>query len=339
MIGVGIIGYGYWGPNLVRNFMEVEDTRVISICDLDTERRRLASARHPAILVTEDSGEVIADSSVDAVAIATPVSQHYELAMRALQAGKHVLVEKPITASSDEARRLIDVADTKDLVLAVDHTFIYTGAVRKIRELIESDHLGDLLYYDSSRINLGLFQHDVNVVWDLAVHDIAIMDFLVDAAPHSVVATGMSHVPGQPRNVAFITMFFEDRLIAHFNVNWLAPVKLRRTIIGGTKQMLVYDDLDAVAPVQVYDKGIEVNEDKDAVYEMLISYRWGDMWAPRIDSTEALNVEVRHFAECVKHGKMPVADGAAGLRVVRVLEAATRSMNEGGVPVSLEGSG
>jgi predicted dehydrogenase len=272
------------------------------------------------------------------VIIATPVSTHFKLALAALKAGKHVLVEKPITVSSEQAERLIAEAQRRNLILMVDHTFVYTGAVRKMHELVHSKQLGDIYYYDSVRVNLGLFQHDVNVLWDLAVHDLSIMDYVLPFKPCAVSATGMSHVPGRPENIAYLTLFFENNLMAHLHVNWLAPVKVRRTLIGGSQKMIVFDDLDPSEKVKVYDKGITLNgngNNSEAVYEMLIGYRTGDMWAPKLDLAEALRTEGLHFIDCVKQGEQPITDGAAGLRVVQILEAATQSMKHQGRLVEL----
>jgi predicted dehydrogenase len=288
------------------------------------------------VRATTQAGDVIADKTIDAVAIATPVSTHFDLARRALEAGKHVVVEKPLAATSDEAARLVDLAGRRGLVLMVDHTFVYTGAVRKIREIVANGELGDIYYYDSVRVNLGLFQHDVSVVWDLAVHDLSILDYVLPNRPSAVSATGMSHVAGEPENIAYLTLFFPDRLIAHFHVNWLAPVKTRRTLIGGARKMIIYDDIEPSEKVKVYDRGISVSDmTTEGVYKMLVSYRTGDMWAPRLDLTEALQLEVAHFVRCVEGAEQPLTDGEAGLRVVRVLEAATESMRQQGRPIAL----
>jgi predicted dehydrogenase len=287
--------------------------------------------------VTTDPFELIASPDVDAVAIATPVEFHFELAMAALTAGKHVLVEKPIASTSDQASRLIDEAERRRVVLMVDHTFVYTGAVQKMRELAKAGDLGDIYYYDSVRINLGLFQHDVNVLWDLAVHDLSIMDFVLERQPTVVSATGLAHVPGRPVNIAYMTMFFEAGLIAHVHANWLAPVKVRRTLLGGSRRMIVFDDLEASEKIKVYDRGISVDPSPDSVYQMRVGYRTGDMWAPKLAVSEALSVEVAHFVECVQTGKRPQTDGEAGLRVVRLLEAATESMTSHGRPVDIRG--
>jgi predicted dehydrogenase len=269
------------------------------------------------------------------VVIATPVQHHFELAMGALRAGKHVLVEKPMTSTSEQASRLIEEAAARRLVLMVDHTFVYTGAVRKMRELTEAGELGDIYYYDSVRINLGLFQHDVNVLWDLAVHDLSIMDFVLRKQPVAVSATGLAHVQGRPENIAYMTMFFDGSLMAHVHVNWLSPVKVRRTLLGGSRRMVVFDDLEASEKIKVYDRGISLNPSAENVYQMLIGYRAGDMWAPQLAVSEALSVEAAHFVACVRDGATPMTDGEAGLHVVRLLEAATESMAHQGRPVPL----
>jgi predicted dehydrogenase len=335
MIKIGVIGYGYWGPNLVRNFSEVSGSSVVSVSDLRAERLALAKSRYPSIKTTTDHQELIADPTIDAVVIATPVSTHFNLAMQALAAGKHVLVEKPMTATAEEGARLIDKAQRCKRVLLVDHTFVYMGAVRKIRELIQNGELGEIYYYDSTRVNLGLFQHDVNVTWDLAVHDLAILDYVLGAKATAVSATGINHVSNAPENVAYMTLFFDSSLIAHINVNWLSPVKVRLTLIGGSKKMIVFDDLQPSEKIKIYDTGITVNNTPDSIYEILIGYRTGDMWAPRFDTTEALKAEAIHFVDCIENGRVPDTNGEMGLRVVRILEAATKSIREKGKLVTL----
>ncbi len=332
-----MIGYGYWGPNLVRNCFEAKDAEVACVCDLRGERLATISGRYPTIRTTRDCRELIEDPTIDAVAIATPVSTHYELALRALQEGKHVLVEKPLASDTDQVQHLIDVAQKRNRVLMVDHTFVYTGAVRKIRELVENGGLGEIYYYDSVRVNLGLFQHDVNVIWDLAVHDLSIMDYVLPFRPCAVSATGLSHVPGGTENIAYLTLFFEGSQIAHIHVNWLAPVKLRRTLIGASRKMIVYDDLDQSEKIKVYDKGITLNnhQSPEKLYQMLVGYRTGDMLAPQIDGTEALRREIEHFLHCIQQGVEPETGGAAGLRVVEILQAASESMAQRGRPVEL----
>ncbi len=334
MIRVGVVGYGYWGPNLLRNFAEAPGLEPVAVSDLRQARLALAQSRYPKVTVTKDYREIIESPETDAIAIATPVSTHFEVAMQALRAGKHVFLEKPFTDSSEHALRLIEEAEKRNLVLMVDHTFVYTGAVRKIKELITAGHLGDVYYYDSVRINLGLFQHDVNVLWDLAVHDLSILDYLFPERPCAVSATGISHVPGEPENIGYMTLFFENKLMAHIHVNWLAPVKVRRAVVGGSQKMVVYDDIEPSEKVKVYDKGIAVDSG-EGVYKMLISYRAGDMWAPHLDISEALRVEAEHFGQCIEKGLKPVTDSHSGLNVVQILEAATRSMQARGSLVEL----
>ena len=337
MMRIGVIGYGYWGPNVVRNFSDLAEAQVTVVSDSRPDRLAQAQRRYPGIRVTTDPLDLIADPAVDAVAVVTPVAFHFELATAALRAGKHVLVEKPIASTSDEARRLIDEAARRRLVLMVDHTFVYTGAVQKMRELVAGGELGDVHYYDSVRINLGLFQHDVDVLWDLAVHDLSIMDFVLTQQPVAVSATGLAHVPGRPKNIAYMTMFFDCPMIAHVHASWLAPVKVRRTLLGGSRRMIVFDDLEASEKIKVYDRGISVDPSPENVYQMLVGYRTGDMWAPKLAVTEALQVEAAHFVDCVARGVRPHSDGESGLRVVRLLEAASESMQQHGRPVDIQG--
>jgi len=335
-INIGVIGYGYWGPNMVRNFFEAPGSQVTMVSDLRAERLPLVQSRYPTVRVTQKASELIEDSHVDAVIISTPVSSHYELALQALRAGKHVLVEKPLTATLEQAQLLIEEAERRKRVLMVDHTFIYTGAVCKAHDLIASGELGDVYYYDSVRVNLGLFQHDVSVLWDLAVHDLSIMDYILPMKPVAVSATSAAHVKGVPEDVAYLTLLFESNVIAHVHVNWLAPVKIRRTLIGGSRKMIVYDDLEPSEKIKIYDKGITLNNDAENVYKLLVGYRTGDMVAPQIEGTEALRTEAIHFLKCIAEGKQPLTDGQAGLQVVRILEAATLSIQEKGKPVELK---
>lgn len=334
MINVGIVGYGYWGPNLVRNFMSSPATTVIMVADRVQDRRDKVQTLYPAIAVTASVEELIADRRIDAVVIATPVESHFDLAMASLKAGKHVLVEKPIASTSDQAQQLIAEAQRRRLVLLVDHTFVYTGAVRKMHELIRKEGFGKVRYYDSTRVNLGMFQNDVNVLWDLAVHDLSIMSYVLDEAPVAVSATGQAHLDGQPEYAAFLTVFFSN-MIGHINVNWLSPVKIRRTLVGGSNQMIVYDDLETSEKIKLYDKGISVTETPDDVRKLLISYRTGDLWSPKVDETEALAVEVEHFAACIAGREKPQTGGEEGLQLVRILEAADRSIRNCGAPVKL----
>ena len=337
MIGIGVIGYGYWGPNLVRNFSAVEGARVDAVSDLSPARLGVVKSLYPAVEVTTDVDELLARPSIDAVLIATPVATHYELALRALRAGKHVFIEKPLTETPEQAEHLIAEAEARGLVLHVDHTFIYTGAIRKIRDLIDSGEIGDLYYYDSVRVNLGLFQNDVDVMWDLAVHDLSIMDYLFDATVTQVSAVGVDHGTSGQASIAYLSVFFDNGCIAHLHVNWLSPVKLRRTLIGGSRRMVVYDDLEPSEKVKVYDKGIVVNEEDK--YQSRVGYRSGDMWAPKLNMSEALTVEADAFLRSITHGERSLSDGHAGLRVVRILDAASRSLAEHGRPVRLDWDG
>ncbi|MFA4826217.1 MAG: Gfo/Idh/MocA family oxidoreductase [Methanoregula sp.] len=336
MVGVGIVGYGYWGPNLVRNFSEVDCCEVVAVSDFRKERLSLVSKRYPKVKTTTEFQDILRNEAVDAVVIATPVSTHYDLTMQALRAGKHVFVEKPIAHSSKAAQEMIDEAKRLGLTLQVDHTFIYTGAVEKMHQLVAGNELGDIYYYDSVRVNLGLFQNDVSVVWDLAVHDLAIMDYIIPERPVSVSAIGISHVPGKPQNLAYITLLFNSTLIAHFHVNWLSPVKVRRALLGGSRKMVVYDDLEPSEKIKIYDRGITVQQDKDDLYKLMIGYRVGDMHAPQLDITEALLKEARHFVDCIQHHKKPLTSGESGLQIVKILEAASESMTKNGkfIPIS-----
>lgn len=334
MLRVGVIGYGYWGPNIVRNFNTAAGSKVVKVCDSNVEALKRLKKSYPDMPVTADSDELIRSGDADVVAIATPVFTHYELAKKALLNGKHVFVEKPFTYTVEEAESLIELAEQKRLKIMVDHTFLFTGAVRKMKELIGEGALGDLLYFDSTRVNLGLFQHDVNVVWDLAPHDLAIMDYLIPEKPVAVVATGESHYNRGMEDVAYVTFYFPKHLIAHVNVNWLSPVKVRTTLLGGTRKMLVWNDLDPDVKIRIYDKGVSVSN-QEGVYDLLVSYRSGDMWAPKLDQTEALKLLADHFVECVGNGTRPINDGAAGLRVVRMLQAADRSLKKKGELVYL----
>ena len=329
----GVIGYGYWGPNVVRNLVGLEGSTVISIADLSAAARQRAQKAYPGINVTPDVLELLSSPAIDAIAIITPVWTHYELAKAALENGKHVFVEKPFTSTTAQGEQLIELASRKHLKIMVDHTFLFTGAVRKISQFIEEGILGRLYYYDSTRVNLGLFQHDINVLWDLAPHDLSIMDYLMKASPEAVVATGQNHL-NRHEDVAFMTLYFPDKVIAHINVNWLSPVKVRTTLLGGEKRMLVWNDLEADEKIRVYDKGVNINT-REGVYELLVSYRSGDMWAPHIEQGEALRQELSYFVDCVSSGQEPFNNGCAGQRVVKMLEAATQSLKEKGALVYL----
>jgi predicted dehydrogenase len=333
MIRVGVIGYGYWGPNIVRNLHGLDATRAEMVCDKSPAALARARKAYPGIRTVSDPAEILRSPDIDAVAVITPVWTHFELAKQALENGKHVFIEKPFTSTSAQAEELIELAARKKLTIMVDHTFLFTGAVRKIRELTESGSLGDLYYYDSLRINLGLFQHDVSVIWDLAPHDLAIMDHIIKGQPEAVVATGERHLNGV-EDVAFMTIYFPRNVIAHINVNWLSPVKIRTTLIGGQKKMLVWNDLVADEKIRVYDRGVSIDSG-EGIRDLLVSYRTGDMWAPQVEQLEALHVEMEYFADCIMNNKTPFNDGHAGLRVVRMLEAAEASIQKRGELVRL----
>jgi len=333
MLNVGVIGYGYWGPNIVRNFHRPDRSNVSMVCDKSADMLRRVAQTYPSIPTTTNVDDILTSTKIDVVAVVTPVWTHYELAKRALQNGKHVFVEKPFTSNTTQAEELIELAARKNLRIMVDHTFLFTGAVRKIRQLVEEGTLGNLYYYDSTRVNLGLFQHDVNVIWDLAPHDLSIMDHVLKGSPEAVVATGQGHLNGH-EDVAFMTIYYPEKVIAHINVNWLSPVKVRTTLIGGEKRMLVWNDLDPDEKIKVYDKGVNVSS-REGVYELLVSYRSGDMWAPQLEQVEALRQEMSYFVECINSGTDPFNDGRAGLRVVKMLEAASESLSKKGALVYL----
>jgi predicted dehydrogenase len=332
-IKFGVIGYGYWGPNVVRNLQGITGAEVVSVCDKSSTSRKRVHRNSPGIYVTADAVELISSPEIDAVAIITPVWTHFELAKAALENGKHVFVEKPFTSNVGQAEQLINLAEQKNLKIMVDYTFLFTGAVRKIKQLLQEGTLGKLYYYDSTRVNLGLFQHDVNVIWDLAPHDLSIMDYLIEQSPEALVATGQSHLNGL-EDIAFITLYFPEKVIAHINVNWLSPVKVRTTLVGGEKKMLVWNDLEADEKIKIYDKGVDIAT-REGVYELLVNYRSGDMWAPQLEQVEALRQELTYFIDCISNDRTPLNDGAAGLRVVKMLAAADKSLRKRGALVYL----
>jgi predicted dehydrogenase len=334
MIRLGVIGYGYWGPNIVRNFNIAEGSRVGCICDMNQKSLKKALKLYPAVKVTSDYKELIRDPDIDAVAIATPVFTHFALAKMALEEGKSVFIEKPFTYTSAEAEELIELAGKKNLKIMVDHTFLYTPAVKKIKQFVDDKVLGDIYYYDSVRVNLGLFQHDVNVVWDLAPHDLSVMEYILDDKPEAVIATGAAHFNRKLEDLAYLTFYFKGNIIAHISVNWLSPIKVRTTMIGGRKKMLVWNDLEPDEKIKIYDKGVQVNTE-EGQYNLLVSYRSGDMWAPRIEQSEALKLLADSFNNYIIHGKEVINDGAAGLRVVRMLEASSESLKNKGKMVHL----
>ena len=333
MLNVGIVGYGYWGPNIVRNFEQIAESKVVAVCDKSPAARQKLQKNHPGIRVAADPQELITDPGIDVIAVVTPVWTHYEIAKAALENGKHVFVEKPFTSCSQQAEELVELAEKKNLKIMVDHTFLFTGAVKKISQFLDDGTLGKLYYYDSMRVNLGLFQHDVNVVWDLAPHDLSIVDYLIKEKPEAVVATGQTHLNSH-EDVAFLTLYFPNKIIAHINVNWLSPVKVRTTLIGGEKKMLVWNDLEADEKIKVYDKGVNISS-REGLYTLLVNYRSGDMWSPQVNRSEALTEELNYFVNCIVNNKVPHNDGAAGLRVVKMLEAATESLKNRGALVYL----
>jgi len=334
-VGVAVVGCGYWGPNLIRNFGACPATEVVALCDQAPATLARAVAGCPSAKPVADFRDLLDDPAVEAVAVATPVTTHAPLAAAALRAGKHVLVEKPMALSTREAEDLVRLAERTGRTLMVDHTFIYSSPIRKIKELIEAGELGEIYYVDSVRINLGIFQNDVNVIWDLAPHDLSIVEYLLGRLPRSVAATGTCHTKSDLEDVAYLSLDFGGRLLASFHVNWLSPVKVRHLIIGGSKKSLVYNDLNHWEPVKVYDRGITVDEGPEARRGVLINYRTGDIWSPHLESSEPLQNVVRHFAECVRTGRRPLSDAEAGLRVVRILEAAQRSIKAQGGRITL----
>ena len=335
LVGIAVVGYGYWGPNLVRNFANTDGAHVVAVSDLDADKLSLARRRHPGITTTTETSDLLTNSRIDAIAIATPVQSHYKLALAALRAGKHVFLEKPLAQTSDQVRHLIEEAERRKLILMVDHTFLYTPAVQKIRELIVGGSLGDIYYYNGIRASLGLFQTDVNVIWDLAVHDISIIQYILDENPVAVSATGACHVAGTQANMAHMTLFFQSSCVAHVSVNWLSPVKIRQTFIGGSRKMIVYDDLEATEKIKIYDKGITVRRAEEDAHQFRIGYRAGDVWVPHLSVKEALETEAEHFVNCVRTGASPISNGTTGLQVVEILEATSRSIAAQGKPVTL----
>jgi predicted dehydrogenase len=340
MLNIGVIGYGYWGPNVARNFHSCQGVKLTSVSDISEKRLKLAESHYPFIKGYKNHTELIQSKDVDVVAVVTPVFTHYELALKALENGKHVFVEKPFTATRAQAEKLIEIATQKGLKIMVDHTFLFTGAVNKIKQVIDSGELGRLLFYDSVRVNLGLFQHDVNVIWDLAPHDLSIMDYLIKSKPVAVSAHGSIHYEKKLEDVAYVSIEFEDNgFIAHFHVNWLSPVKIRRTLISGDKKMLVWDDLSSDEKIKIYDRGVEFKNTngaaKNGIHNLLVSYRSGDMYVPKINNTEALRAEVEYFVRCLEKNEEPFNNGQTGLQVVRLLEAADRSIKNSGRRIEL----
>ncbi|MFC1669969.1 Gfo/Idh/MocA family protein [Spirochaetota bacterium] len=336
MIKAGVIGYGYWGPNIVRNFCAHPELTIEKVCDISKDRLKVVKDNHREIKTTVNADEILDDPKIDLVAIITPVSTHFDFAKKALLKGKHVFIEKPMTSNSDEAKELIDLAESKNLTLMVDHTFLFTGAVRKMKELSDKGSLGELYYYDSVRVNLGLFQHDINVLWDLAPHDISIMNYVIDGLkPLSVNAVGVDHFNSGFVDVAYLTVNFNNNFLGHFHVNWLSPVKIRKTLMAGDKKMLVWDDLEKDKTIKVYDKGVDINS-IDEIYNMLVQYRSGEMHVPVIENIEALKLQTDYLVECIRDNKKPINDGPAGLDVVTILEASDESLKNNGKEVKIK---
>jgi len=336
-MNIGLIGIGYWGPNLVRNFSALDDVKITAVCDLRPERLEAIRKHFPAIKIfTTDAKEIINSPDVDAIAVVTPVSTHFPIGMDVLASGKHLFIEKPFTATVEQAERMIELAEQKNLRIMVDHTFLYTGAVETMKKYIDNGELGALYYFDSVRVNLGLFQHDVNVIWDLAPHDVSIMDYLLDRTPRAIAATGVSHIDSGVENIAYISTYYDNNLLGHIHVNWLAPVKVRKTLVSGSKKMMIYDDMEPHEKIKIYDNGVEITEDKDQIYNMLIQYRTGDMVSPKVDLTEALKKVTLEFYNAINENRNPKTDGYAGLRVVRILEAANKSIRANGKVIEIK---
>lgn len=331
---IGIIGYGYWGPNLVRNFFSVAGCTVAAVAELRDERINLLKKNYPSVVAVNDAKKIIEDPKIDAVVISTPVFTHFQLAKAAILNGKHVMVEKPMTTTSAQAEELIELAAKHKKVLMVDHTFLYTGAVKKMKSLIEQGTLGNIDYFDSTRINLGLFQPDINVLWDLAPHDIAILSFLIKERPVSVHAVGVSHTSNHIENIAYMILNFNSGMIAHFNCSWSSPVKIRLTLIGGDKKMIVYNDMEPTEKIKIYDTGYEIQNDEDKA-RMLVDYRTGDVFIPKLETTEALLGVANDFIKAISEGTQPVSNSGLGLSVVKILEASQESIKNKGKEINL----
>jgi predicted dehydrogenase len=336
MINVGLIGFGYWGPNLARNFHHNPFMELAAISDFSAERLETAARLYPQANLYQQAEDIIGNNGIDVVAIATPVSTHFQLAKKVLQAGKHVWLEKPMTETVAQGEELIELAARQGRKLQLDHTFVYTGAVRKIHSLIDAGDLGDLIYYDSTRVNLGLFQQDIDVIWDLAPHDLAILDYLMPFKKLAVSATGADYFGTGMTSKSLLTIFMENNVVAHINVSWVSPVKIRQTLIGGTAKMVLYDDTEPSEKIKIYDKGVELDYTKEDLYRINVQYRVGDMWAPKLEDHEALSLEVQHFAECIMQGHEPLTNGHSGLEVIKVLVASQQSLSKRGAPVEIK---
>lgn len=327
-IKVAIVGAGYWGPNLVRNFYQLEDAEVEMVCDIKEEKLKLVKKNYPTIKTTTNFNGILENPEIMAVAIAVPAELHYQFSKKVLEAGKHVLVEKPISQTSREVQELIELAKANDKILMVDHSFLYYGPVLKIKEIIDSGELGKVYYFDSQRVNLGLIRKDVNVIWDLASHDISIINFLIKKQPIAVSAWGVSHIAGKSEDLAHITLKYPDDFVAHIHVSWLSPVKIRQILIGASKKMILFDDIQPSEKIKIYDTRIEIDPTKETPFEPI--YRTGEVRIPIFDQAEALEKECQHFIQCIKENKTPLTDGKNGLEVVKILEACDRSLKEKG---------
>jgi len=329
MLNFGVIGYGYWGPNIVRSLTSIQGANVYAVSDINANVLKKVKERYSHIECFRDYKKIMKSKDIDVVAVVTPVSTHYSLAKKALECGKHIFVEKPFTATIKQAEELINIARRNNLKIMVDHTFIFTGAVKKIKEIIDDNVLGDIYYYDSTRVNLGLFQSDVNVIWDLAPHDFSIIDYVIKNKPQALVAHGVDHLGDGQENIAYITIYFSNKMIAHLNVNWLSPVKIRSTLIGGKKKMLVWNDIESDEKIKIYDRGISLKS-KESINRLKIDYRSGNMWSPRLDQMEALREEMKYLCQCIEEDLTPVNDGQAGLRNVKMLHLTNQSLKKGG---------
>ncbi|HWQ82777.1 MAG TPA: Gfo/Idh/MocA family oxidoreductase [Ignavibacteria bacterium] len=328
-----VIGIGYWGPNLIRNFLASEKIEKVYVFDINKSRLDFVRKRFPLVTIADSVEQILDSDKIEMVAIATPVDKHFDTAMKALKRDKHIWVEKPFTSSVEQALILNQLAAERNLNIFVDHTFIYTGAVKKMKEIIDNNELGDLLYFDSVRINLGLFQSDVNVIWDLAPHDLSIMFYLMNKKPVAIAANGVANYYGH-ENIAHISVYFENNCFAHFHVNWTSPVKIRRMIAGGNKKMLVFDDMENSEKIKVYDSGIEMKE-KEGIYNALVQYRIGDMYSPKLVHTEALALGVEEFINSIIEKRKPLTNGDDGLNVVKILEASDASIKQKGKLITL----
>ena len=335
MLKVGVVGCGYWGPNLIRNFTQLNSSEVVICSDLSDDRLRHMKSLYPHLEMTKDFREILSRDDIEAVVVATPPQTHHAIGMEALKAGKHLFVEKPLAISGEQCEDLVREAEQRKLKLITGHTFVYTAAVNKIKDLISSGELGDIMYISSTRVNLGIFQEEINVVWDLAPHDVSIMNYILDSTPESVCANGHSYIRDGIEDVAFVTLKYPNNILANIHVSWLNPDKIRATTVVGSKKMLVYDDISSLEKIRIYDKGVTVQPHYDTFAEFHLSYRFGDISIPKLDESEPLKVESQHFIDCIREDRTPRSSGVDGLNVVRVIEAANKSLKNSGSMVSL----